>query len=206
MTPRSYGDSTLPSPDEMKQFLEEDLYNDLRWLFDAAVVRQAADERRRSKDKDTDKPDPDLKTLGRHADVHTMHASVALARSLYEFFFSSKEIHSDDARARHFSRDWDEPPSDCYKEYFAGGKPANKRLLHPIYGRANHSGGTGHEGPDHLNEQVIAAARDLHQITLRFINKMEDKEFKASAKKALEDALYEAQDASESLHIANPLI
>jgi hypothetical protein len=194
MKARTYGDSNLPSQCDRQRFLEEDMYNDLRWLFDAAVIWKAADER-----------GTDLTTLGRHADVHTMHASVALARSIYEFFFDSIERYPNDARARHFSKTWDENRSDCYDKYFAVKGPANKRLLHPIYGRAAHSGGAGHEGPDHLNKQVIEAVRDLLEITKRFIEKAED-EFKASAQVGLDKALCEAKHASESLSIENPLL
>ena len=191
---RQLGDRTLPTQSEMQRFLAEDLRNDLRWLCDAAVVWDAANTL-----------GTDLETLQRHADVHTMHASVTLARSLYEFFFDPSERHPDDARARHFCRTWDETPSALYVSYFALSKSANKRVLHLVYERAAHSGGTGHAGRDHLNKQVVAVARDLLRITERFIAKVEP-EFKESARTALNGALYEAEDASKALGRPNPLV
>lgn len=194
MPRRERGDPTLPPQSEMQRFLADDLRNDLRWLCDAAVVWEAADSL-----------ETDMRTLQRHADVHTMHASFSLARSLYEFFFDRCERYRDDARARHFCSAWDETPSALYTGYFAPGKPANKRILHLPYGRPLHSGGTGYAGPDHLNQQVVPVARDLLAITRRFLTGVEPV-FTTSAQRALDGALFEAENASKQLGRTNPLL
>lgn len=190
---REYGDQSLPSPAEMATFLEKDLGNDLRWLFDAAVIWSL-----------TDSAPIDPKSLGRHADVHTMHAAVALARCIYEFYFDPGERFPDDARARHFCRAWTATPTSEYATYFAPGAPANKRVLHLAYGRSQQSGGTGQQGDDHLNRRVLAAAKDLLNVTQAFAQSVEPC-FKPSAKVALDLALSEARHASTSLGTANPL-
>ncbi len=73
----------------------------------------------------------------------------------------------DDARAGHFAPKW-QPKSALYLKYMASEKPANKRMFHLVYGRSLHAGGAGHDGPDHVKNQVVEVARDLPRLMRAF--------------------------------------
>jgi len=73
-----------------------------------------------------------------------------------------------------------------------------------VYGRSAHSGGTGHEGTDHLNRQVLAFAKDLHRLTRNFATSVEPK-FRGSVEAALKKAFDEADRAAKRYGIVNPL-
>jgi hypothetical protein len=178
----------MPASDEQKksEFLEYDLYDALRWLFVGAVAWQAA-----------------TKDLCPHQRVLGMYTSLVQARALYEFFF--EEGRRDDARAGDFAPRWArEESNNLYSQYMAKAKPANKRVFHLVYDRSAHAGGAGHDGPEHLNNQVLKFARDLRRLTEAFVECAAPR-FRDRIQCALRGALDEANRAAEDYGIANPL-
>lgn len=178
----------IPDDSIKEKFVTDDLYDALRWLFVGAVTWEAS----RSQPHRCE-----------NQDVLGMFASLTQARALYEFFYGPKE-QGDDARACHFASAWKPDKTDLYRKYMAAGKPANKRLFHLVYNRASHAGGPGHDGPDHLKNQVLNFAKDLRGLTERFADSMET-DFRGSVRHALRKALEEAKLVADHYRIANPL-
>jgi hypothetical protein len=166
-------------------FLERDLYDALRWTFVSAVAWSAGD--------------------GRPERVLGMNTNFVQARALYEFYFA-RGGEPDDARARDFAPSWAEPKSHSYLKYMRRGTPANKRIFHLVYGRsaAANAGGPGHDGPDHLKNQVLEFAKDLRRITENFIGCVEPR-FHTTVRTALDKALCEADKTANHYGIPNPL-
>lgn len=127
--------------------------------------------------------------------------SLVEARALYEFFYAPEQ--RDSARACHFAPAWSPAKTDLYQEYMANGRPANKRLFHLVYNRASHAGGPGHEGPDHLNQQVLNFAKDIRGLTEQFAASAHT-DFRDSIRRALQKALEEAKLAADLYGIASP--
>jgi hypothetical protein len=169
----------------MKEFLERDLYDALRWTFVSAVTWHASD--------------------GRAERVLGMCTNFVQARALYEFYFA-KGSKTDDARAHHFSDSWNEPESLLYSKYMRSGMPANKRVFHLAYDRSSaaNAGGQGHDGPDHIKNQVLEFAKDLCRITEKFIGCLEP-QLRDVARTTLSQAMDEAEKAAISHGIPNPL-
>jgi len=175
--------------DERKKFLEDDLSDALKGLFVGAVVWAAADASERC---------PFQKGLG-------MYTNLVQARSLYEFYGPRPAGDDDDARASHFAPNWDRTGvTPLGTKYMGWGKPANKRVFHLVYDRSVHAGGLGHDGPDHIKNQVIEFAKDLRGLTERFSQSV-DSDFRTSVQLALEKALKGAAEAANGCGIANPL-
>lgn len=178
---------TIPDKAAGTRFLEDDLYDALRWLFVGAVAWKAAKE---------------LPNQFGRLEVLGMLTSFVQARSLYEFFYQNG--HGDDARVRDFAPAWNEGASRVYSRYMAHGTPANKRVFHLVYQRETHAGGTGHDGPDHLKNQVVEFAKDIRKLTEVFIG-VADPDFRVSVESALQRALDEAELAAKHYGINNPL-
>lgn len=183
----------MATPNERKEFLEKDLYDALRWLFVGAVTWQAAQVR----------PErcPNQPALG-------MYTNLVQARALYEFFYNTMRGKPYDAWAHHFASSWvqQRPRSPLYDKYMATQKPANKRIFHLVYERSQsrNAGWTGHDGPDHLKNQVVRFAKDLRKITEAFV-KCVKPQFRGIAKAALDNALNEAKNIADKYGIANPV-
>jgi hypothetical protein len=174
--------------DERKNFLDEDLSDALKGLFVGAVVWVAADTSERC---------PFQKGLG-------MFTSLVQARALYEFY-SPKPAEDDDARASHFAPNWRRTGvTSLYTKYMGRGMPANKRVFHLVYGRSAHAGGPGHDGPDHIKNQVLEFAKDLRHLTQRFAQSV-DSDFRESVERALGKALAGGAEAANGCGIINPL-
>jgi hypothetical protein len=173
----------MPTLDEKKEFLKEDLLNALRWLFVNAVVWHASENDRLS----------------------AMYTSFVEARALYEFYFAGRG-KGDDARAVHFADQWAEPQSAPYLKYMAPRAPAQKRVFHLVYGRSKpeNAGGPGHDGRDHLKNQVLNIAKDLLRITETFVGSVRP-EFRDLVQAALEKAVSEAENKASYYGIPNPL-
>lgn len=171
----------------MQSFLEEDLYDALRWLFVGAVAWRASSEA------------PDR--FGRLC-VLGMLTSFVQARALYEFFYNSGR--GDDARARDFVPSWNEPESHLFRNYMAARSPANKRVFHLVYNRGAHAGGPGRNSPDHVKNQVVEFAKDLRRLSELFLKRV-GPDFRTSAQSALQKALQEAELEAKHYGIANPL-
>lgn len=178
-----------PARSTKETFLRQDLYDALRWLFVSAVSWEAMRQR------------PGL--CAANQDAISMLASLTQARALYEFFFA-KGQHDDDARASHFAPQWNPSITPLYTTYMDDRKPTNKRVSHLVYNRPAHAGGPGHEGPDHLNKQVLAIAKDLRSLTEQFANAA-DPDFRDAIREALQSALEGARRAADHYGIANPL-
>lgn len=178
----------IVTDEEKRRFLNDDLYNELRWLFFGAVTWAAS---------------------GNHLgekDPLAMIASLTHTRALYEFYYSGgKRPRPGDARATHFCtiHPWTPAESVLYKNYMANQKSANKRVFHLVYDRPIHSGGVADEESSHIKNQVLNFARDLRQITGQFVQ-MADCQFTLSIRGALQKALREAAKESSRLRIHNP--
>ena len=184
-----------------RQSLEDDLYNALCYLFEGAI---AWDAWKRTTEKAAGEK-PSSTVILRHQGVLGMYTAFMEARALYEFFHKHGRRGHDDARADDFASEWKANQTDVYKNYMAAEKPANKRMFHLVYGRSEHSGGTGTEGIDHLKEQVLNVAKDLRDLTDEFNKHIDDSGFREVAETALRKALDEAQKAADHYRIANPL-
>jgi hypothetical protein len=173
-----------PTAADEKEFLEKDLYDALRWSFVSAVTWHA--------------------TKGRERAL-AMNTNFAQSRALYEFYFA-KVSEPDDARAFQFVPSWAEPESTLYLKYMKRGKPANKRVFHLVYDRsiAANAGGVGHDGPDHIKNQVLEFAKDLRRITEQFIGCVKP-QFQAIVRTTLDNALSEAKKTADCHGIPNPL-
>jgi len=169
-------------------FLKKDLKDALKWLLVGAVVWEAAKGKERCPNQDA---------IG-------MFTNFVQARALYEFYYA-KEQNPDDARARQFCDSWEAPESTLHARYVASGKPLNKRVFHLVYGRSKkqYAGASGPGGADHVNQQVLACARELLQITRKFIDCVRP-EFKNRAQSALDEGLRDADNAAECLELENP--
>ena len=185
---------------DRKQFLGEDFYNALRYLFEGAI---AWDAWKRTKEKAA-KGEP-CPVIFRHQGVLGMYTTFMEARALYEFFHKHGPRSDDDdgARADDFASNWKANKNDVYKDYMAHFKPANKRMFHLVYLRSEKSGETSTKEP--LNEQVLNVAKDLRDLTREFIEHIDDSVSRELARTALQNALGEAQKAGDHYHIANPL-
>jgi hypothetical protein len=186
---------------DRKRFLQEDLYNALRYLFEGAI---AWDAWKRTEEKAAKgEPHP---AVFRHQGVLGMCTTFMEARALYEFFHkhARRRIDSDDARADDFASTWRADESEVYKDYMAHLKPANKRMFHLVYRRSAQSGETATKGP--LKEQVLNFAKDLRDLTKEFIKHTDDTVSCELARAALHNALNEAQKAADHYRITNPLV
>jgi hypothetical protein len=173
---------------ELHDFLSNDLYDALWWLFEGAVAWEAA----RLKPGQS----------GRHQKAFGMFTSLVQARSLYEFFYGKRRAQSDDARAGDFASKskWTAPPSSLYARYMAPTRPAQKRVFHLVFNRSAHSGGTGNE----LNRKVIEFASELRSL-VEDLEQNADPQFKAEIGCALARAILEADKAAASYGIPRPI-
>lgn len=175
----------MPTLNEKKMFLQEDLYDALMFLFVGAVAWQATE----AKEK---------KTEGCYQQrAQGMFTALVQARSLYEFYFQKKAL-PDDARASHFARSWAEPKSQLYQDYMCAGRPANKRVFHLVYGR-----GKADSAGDPIRDQVVNFAKDVQRITGKFAQSAET-DFRGLIQAALDRALGEARKAAQRYGIAIP--
>ena len=176
----------MVTSEDKREFLEKDLYDALRWTFVSAVAWHAGD--------------------GRPERVLGMNTNFVQTRALYEFYFT-RGSEPDDARASHFCQAWTKPESPLYLKYMRRGTPANKRVFHLVYGRSSaaNAGGPGHDGSDHLKNQVLAFAKDLRRITERFIECVEP-QFHSIVRATLDKALVEAEKTANFYGIPNPFV
>lgn len=95
---------------EKNRFLEVDLYNAFRYLFEGAIAWWAW--------KTPNQNDP---AICRHQGVLGMYTAFMEARALYDFFHTRKRNNGDgdNALADHFVRNWKANQSDVYKDYMA---------------------------------------------------------------------------------------
>ncbi len=175
---------------DREEFLRDDFYNALRYLFEGAIAWDAW------KQSEND--------AFWHQGALGMYTTFMEARALYDFFHKRKTPNDgDNARADHFVLRWEGSKSDVYLRYMAQRKPVNKRMFHLIYARRAHSGETATAGP--LKEQVLNVARDLCELSREFAKHIKDSMLQDVARTALKSALCEAKKAANHYGIANPL-
>lgn len=180
-----------PNVSNQPSFLDDDLYDALRWLFVSAVTWEAMRQK------------PELCTANQN--VISMLASLTQARALYEFFFASQgKRKPDDARAFDFAPNWSRMPSSLYTTYMGNGKSTNKRVSHLVYNRSAHSGGSAVNESDHLKNQVLNFAKEIRDLTEQ-LTRQADPSFAPHIRCALDKALGEAQQTADHYGITNPL-
>jgi hypothetical protein len=193
----------MRSAENRNDFLKKDLADALKGLFVAAVVWTAAAEAERTHKKEIC---PFLKGIA-------ASASFVQARALYDFYDPKKSrkpkgFQGENACASHFAQkpEWTERDfqSDLYDRYLDNQSPANKRVFHLVYDRSDFSGGIELDESDHLKNQPLGFAKDLHNVTKYFITRVEEC-FRDAAKTALEDASKAADQAAAGCGIQNPL-
>lgn len=192
----------MRSAENRNDFLKKDLADALKALFVAAVVWTAAAEAERTHKKEIC---PFVKGIA-------ASASFVQARALYDFYDPKKSrklrgFQGESACACHFvARKWTEKDfqSDLYDRYLDNQKPANKRVFHLAYERSVFSGGIELDESDHLKNQPLGFAKDLHNVTKYFITRVEEC-FRDAANTALEDAIEAANQAAAGCGIPNPL-
>lgn len=168
---------------EKIEFLEQDLFDALRWLLIAAVTWSASPA-----------------NAVPHLRVLALNTVCVQARALYEFFFSANDS-ADDARAAHFAPSWTAHPPADLETYLGPRKPANKRIFHLVYGRSAHPGGTAADESDHLKNQVLSVAQALVTVTRSFVGSTAP-QFRPPAQEALNQALLEARDLASIYGVA----
>ena len=169
-----------------QEFLRDDLYDALRWLFEGAVVWEAA------------RMMP--QRAGRHQAVLGMYTSLVQARALYEFYYRKKSA-KDDVRVKDFAPRWKPTENPLYKAYMDQGMPAQKRVFHLVRDRSAHAGGTGNAA---LNKKVLEFAQNLRGLTEEF-GKNADPAFQSEIHSALARAIEDAEVAAKHYGIPNPL-
>jgi hypothetical protein len=191
----------MRSAENVNDFLKKDLADALKALFVAAVVWTAAAEAERTHKKENC---PFVKGIA-------ASANFVQARALYDFYNPKKSrkprgVPGETACADHFAQNWTEKDfqSYLYDRYLDDQKPANKRVFHLAYERSDFSGGKELDESDHLKNQPLGFAKDLHDITKHFITRVEER-FRDAAKTALEDAIKAANQAAAGCGIPNPL-
>ncbi len=167
---------------QLKKFLEEDLFDSLRWLFEGAIAWKAEQEKTR------------------HQKVLAMYTSLVQARSLYDFFFK-EALKNDDARLVHFTG-W-KPENAFCKKYLDHGQAGNKRIFHLVYNRSQHNGGESNSEHDHLKEQVLEIAKTFFDLTKEFVNRA-NQNYKDTIQQVLNKTILEAREAAEFYGIDNP--
>ncbi len=100
---------------------------------------------------------------------------------------------------------WSPNETLLYLTYMAGGRPANKRMFHLVYRRDRYSGGTGHDGPGHLKNQIVNFAIDLLTLSRDFVKALGPM-LQPHAQQALDRALDEAAAVAAEYGIANPIV
>ena len=172
-------------------FLNDDLYDALRWLFVTAVTWESMRQK------------PELCTANQ--DAISMLANLTQARALYEFFFGSQQTRKpDDARACDFAPQWNPNPSSLHTIYMGTGKSTNKRVSHLVYNRSAYSGGSAVNDSDHLKNQVLNFTKEIRDITEKLAQQA-DPSFSDPIRGALDKALAEAQQTANHYGITNPL-
>lgn len=175
---------TVPGKPE-EEFIRNDLYDALRWLFEGAVAWEAA------------RVKPQFS--GRHQIVLGMYTSFVQARAIYEFYYKTGK--GDDFRAKHFAPKWKPAESPLYRKHMDQHKPAQKRVFHLVSNRSIHAGGAG---PEELKNQVVGFAKDLRKLTAD-LSQNADTVFQGEIQSALARAMQEADLAAKFYGIPNPL-
>jgi hypothetical protein len=143
-----------------------------------------------------------------------MFTSLTQARALYEFFnkCDQPQLYSGGtARAKDFNPSWSRPsdPDGLYTKYIAKNMPAQRRVFHLVYGRANTAGGSMGGGSDELNARVLDFAKDLRRIVKEFAasfaDSPEESAYRELVECALAKALVEGCELAKRYEIPDPL-
>lgn len=157
------------NPDQLRQNIEKDLFNELWWLLCAATEWDAY-----KKLVETEK----IKEPCFHLQVYTMDSVVLHARSLYEFFTATN------IRAQRLSwRDYGQNTGQTSEIYESLRGPLHGRLMHLDKGRADNK---------EVKNEVVDIAKDILQLWFNFSRKPELEAYAPMLDERRRDALYEA--------------
>ena len=162
------------NPDQLRENIEKDLFNELRWLLCAATEWDAY-----KKLVETGKIDEPC----HHLQVYTMDSVFLHARSLYEFF-TATNIRQQRITWRDYGRDTGQT-SEIYNGLM---EPLHGRVMHLDKGRANHK---------EVKGEVLTIAKDILQLWLNFSRKPEVAAYTPMLDEHRRRALHEARDVAD---------
>jgi hypothetical protein len=172
-------DSTLA------QYIEKDLYNELRWLLCAATEWDAHD-------KLIGEPPqvPKIKEPCFHLKVYTMDSAFLHARSLYEFFTATEAAVKRNAK-KDLKLTW--------RDYGSKGPQKSQRyskFIKPLHGRAMHIE-KGRAGLDEVKKEVLNFASDILNLWNRFSRSSDLVQYSGLLDQARKKAVGEANKVAE---------
>lgn len=171
--PPKYGRYTLPTPEVLKECIE-DLYNELRWLVCAATEWDA--EGRRG----SDGPQPCF-----HIQVYAMDSALLHARSLYEFFTATDESIRRNRKKKPLTwRDFGARCRQSSATYDRFIKPLHGRVMHLCWDRT---------GFQEVKSQVAVLALDLLGLWDGFCAEPEVAPYSALLRRKRDEAIGEAR-------------
>jgi hypothetical protein len=172
------------NPADLQRFIEEDLYNELRWLLVAASEWNAAT----TKDVEP----------ANHFLVVTMDSTFLHARSLYEFFIDAQILNpqwNPKQNTAYAKRDFNISiaPTSTYTRYIDG---IHKRLFHLDINRPSpEKRGVPIPGKD-INDKVMVVAQDVLDLWDNFAAQAPSYTDLMNEKRS--EVIQEAHEASKS--------
>jgi hypothetical protein len=162
----------------LKEYIERDLYNELRWLVCAATEWDA-------QDKLIGEPPqvPKIKEACFHLKVYTMDSALLHARSLYEFFTATK-FRSGRLTWRDYS------PQACQKS------GRYDKFIKPLHGRVMHLD-TNRAGYDEIKKEVVNFASDILDLWDGFSKKPGLAQYSGILDQLRKKAIGEAKNVAE---------
>ena len=177
---------------EQQRLIEQDLYNELRWMLVAATEWHICDQ--------TVTNTGPLPNLPNHFQVLAMDSACVHIRSLYDFLIVNKTERADTAYA---SRDFNVTlaPTPLYKDYIDS---INKRLMHIDTNRPAPRRQNGKQVKTDLNRKVLDLAQDVLSLWDDFLREVP--QFSKQLTKARTDAIDDAKRAADALGGVCPFI
>jgi hypothetical protein len=172
---------------EQRRLINQDLYNELRYLLISATVWQ------RCRDIELSGDHHPFAELPHHLQAIAMDSACVHARALYEFFFNCKQ----DAETAHAERDFGVAlnPTKLFRDYEHA---LNKRLFHIDLDRPHpHVRNKPVAVKRNVNRKPYLFAADVLKIWDRFARQVPQLQRELSAKRAL--AISEAAIAAGSV-------
>ena len=158
----------------LRELIDNDLYNELRWLLCAATEWDA----------DRKLQEQPCFRHPFHLSVYTMDSALLHARSLYEFFTATEPIRPERRTWRDYSRDARQE-SDKYNEFI---KPLHGRVMHLNRDR---------DGYDPVKDEVVNFASDILRLWDDFSKKPGLGPYAGLLQKYRKQAIDEAADVAK---------
>ena len=159
----------------LSKAIEDDLFNELRWLLCAATEWAA-------------QRVPTIKEPCKHLKVYTMDSAFTHARGLYEFFTMERKSVLNHDRQNHKRLTWHSYgltaplASQAYKKRFAG--PLHGRVMHICLGRSAHRP---------IKDKVVTLAADILDLWDRFSKHPDLKDYASLLDEKRKEAIDEAK-------------